>query len=256
MKLLIFKGEKSNFPLYKLSSNNDVDAWLEHTLDETHKDMQQWLRDPSKDLNEGLRGIHFEPRTSVFKYILASYKNPIYELVPEMERYRKQLYGYLIEFNNVYINKVGGFMFSYDHFEEPLLSIIDIESVPTEQNFLFNPTAKYLVLENDYTIDDSTIHYFRTIGEDYSYVVNLREEIQNKKIKNHLKEFYEYTSDGIIFVYTIGGDQEQLDNMFEMLVKQLNVPEIHISIPNSENYENLVVQAAQMGTTIKFINVY
>ena len=250
MKQLTFKGEEKTFRLHELKTIEDVNLWIEHTGAETHKDMQQWLREVDKET------LQFEPRTSVFKYIILTRRNPVYELYGEIERYRKQLYGYLNEYDSVFVNKVGGFMFTYEHFEELLISEIEVDGVRTETNFTYVPSAEYLVLENDYAPDGVTLNYFETIDKKFSSVVNLREEIQRNNISEHLRVFYQDAPKGIIFVNTTGGDGDQIQNMFKMLVEQLKVPEIHINIPNPENYTGLVAKAKELGTTIEFVNVY
>ena len=109
---------------------------------------------------------------------------------------------------------------------------------------------------NDYVVEGQALDYFEAKGEKYSYVVNLREEIKNYKIGQHIKDFYAKQPEGILFVKTTGGDEEQIQAMFKMLVQQLKVPEIHIGIPNEEQYTHLVAKAKELGTTIKFVNVY
>ena len=79
-----------------------------------------------------------------------------------------------------------------------------------EQNCLIRENTKYLNLENDSKLESDAIGFLKTVDDNYSYLLNLR-NYSNKTLENIISRFYE-NGGKYIYVYTTGSDIEQMES--------------------------------------------
>lgn len=128
--------------------------------------------------------------------------------------YKEQMIDFFYEKENIFVNKVGGYMyveaFDIDNDFE-LIQDIDLKKFLSFDNHSFEYSSsenKFLVLENDPILDSWTSNKFN--NQRIPYICSLRETMAEDKFEKLCKRALSY---GIkkIFVYTTGTDYEQME---------------------------------------------
>lgn len=115
--------------------------------------------------------------------------------------------------NNVFVNKVGGYMYKEGFNLEQdfdLLEEFSIEDFFNKDNISFEydiSESKVLVFENDPSLDPWTVNFFN--NSRVPYICNLRDVLASNKFEETCTKFTKYYSKKA-FIYTTGLDFDQI----------------------------------------------
>lgn len=158
----------------------------------------------------------------------------------------------------IVINSVGGFCPVEDsEIKEVLEDISSIQEIDN-RNLKISPKSERLVLENDPSIDNETIKYFKKQEEDYSYVINLRTVISDDNLSTYISKFkseMKINKKPILFVYTTGSDIEQAYEYSNICINSgIKKFEFMFAVKSKENYK-LIESLKERGCEVTLIKV-
>lgn len=196
------------------AASNKIKECFESPLFPEHVDHMLGKRDLGTSL---LTVAHMRSRVHALQSGGVSIlSNPIYQIEFAAHEKIARMRRALLSGEKILINRAGGYMW----FSKTVMEIVRVYDRPAASGApanMITPNAKYIVLENDWTLPSESKAYLDSRQLPYSVIYNLRDHSKSALLQI-LSEFKK-AGGKTVFVYTTGLDTPQMYDYLSAIAK-------------------------------------